>query len=104
MNSSKANDSRFWHRWALSGAVGTYHSSVQQGSENSMTLNQLLDQRLKNRSIDEVGVEALWQATKRTASHYHSLAQGLFVPDVGVIGDWSVEEKCAVKEIINARE
>ncbi len=66
-------------------------------------LKELIDKELQCRDSARVDVQRLYQATSEYP-HYTILARGLFVPDVGVIGEWSPEEKQVVRDIVDARE
>lgn len=66
-------------------------------------LKELIGNELKVGDRAQVGVQRLYEATRESPT-YTRLVGGMFVPDVGVIGDWSSDEKEAVIDIINARE
>ncbi|NOX72032.1 MAG: hypothetical protein GXO64_05065 [Candidatus Micrarchaeota archaeon] len=68
-----------------------------------LPLRDLVYEQLRNKDNATIDVDRLYKAIPEGTT-YTRLAGGLFVPDVGVIGDWSSEEKNVVKNIIDARE
>ncbi len=68
-----------------------------------LQLKELIDKELENRDSARVDVQRLYEVAQENP-HYTRLVGGLFVPDVGVIGEWSPEEKQVVRNIVDARE
>lgn len=66
-------------------------------------LKELIDKELQNRDSAEVSVQTLYQAVQWHLQ-YTRLVSGVFAPDVGVIGEWSPEEKQVVRDIVDARK
>jgi hypothetical protein len=66
-------------------------------------LRQLLEERLRDKTSGVVGVATLYGAVVKMPK-FLRIVDGLFLPSIGVIGDWSEAEKNAVKEIATVRE
>jgi hypothetical protein len=66
-------------------------------------LRDLIEAELKDGDFAYVDIQKLQNAAQDYKS-WTLLTRGLCIPDVAVIGEWSPDEKLAVREIINARK
>lgn len=58
---------------------------------------------MQDKDFAQVDVHRLYDAVNKNES-YTELANGSFFPDIGVIGEWSSDEKKVIKEILIAWE
>lgn len=66
-------------------------------------LKELIETELKGKKSATVDLKRLIDAVQENPN-YMCLAGGLFLPSVGVIGEWSPDETQVVRDIIDARE
>ncbi|MGV8087379.1 MAG: hypothetical protein ACP5N1_07140, partial [Candidatus Woesearchaeota archaeon] len=75
---------------------------MQNSNVPNLKLVELIKKELGDKEIVNVDIQTLYDSIE--SKEYTRLISGMFLPEIGVLGDWTTKEKQEIKSMTAARE